>query len=51
MEDNFWLILDWLKSKTSFGVDHVVLNGRCYYLDTESDRRDLYNMFLMDITK
>lgn len=46
MED-FFKIVDWLyKINAQFGVDHVVVGGKIYWLDTNKDRQELYDLWL-----
>lgn len=43
---SFFLIIDWLYRKNAkFGVDHVAVNGKIYWLDSEKDRKDLYELW------
>jgi hypothetical protein len=45
MED-FLKIIDWLYSiNAQFGVDHVVVRGKIYWLDTDKDRQELYELW------
>lgn len=45
MED-FLKIIDWLYSvNAQFGVDHVVVEGKIYWLDTNKDRQELYGLW------
>ena len=42
----FLNIIDWLYSiNTGFGVHHVCILGKTYWLDTESDREALYKLW------
>ena len=45
MED-FLKIIDWLYSiNAQFGVDHVVVRSKIYWLDFDKDRQDLYELW------
>lgn len=46
MED-FLKIIDWLyRINAQFGVDHVVVGCKIYWLNTDKDRQDLYELWL-----
>lgn len=42
----FLNVVDWLYSVSAqFGVNHVVIGGRIYWLDSKSDREELYKLW------
>lgn len=44
---DFFTIIEWLYSVNAhFGVDHVVVNNKIYWLDTDKDRQDLYQLWV-----
>ena len=45
--ENFLKIIDWLyNTNAQFGVDHVVVNGKIYWLDVDKDRKELYELYV-----
>lgn len=47
--ENFLKIIDWLYSvNAQFGVDHVVIKGKIYWLDTNKDRQKLNELWQED---
>lgn len=43
---DFLNIIDWLyKVNASYGVDHVCVRNKTYWLDTDADREELYNLW------
>lgn len=43
---DFLNIIDWLyKVNASFGIDHVCVKNKTYWLDTDADREELYNLW------
>lgn len=45
--ENFFTIINWLYSVNAhFGVNHIVVNSKIYWLDSEKDRQNLYNLWL-----
>jgi hypothetical protein len=42
----FWSIIDWLYYQNAvFGVGHILFRSRVYWLDSKSDRDDLFKVF------
>lgn len=45
--ENFLKIIDWLYSvNAQFGIDHVVVKGKIYWLDTDKYRQELYELWV-----
>lgn len=45
--ENFLGIVDWLYMvNATFGVDHIGIGGKIYWLDTDKDRQELYEVWL-----
>lgn len=44
--DDFLKIIDWLyKVNARFGVNHVVVGEKIYWLDTDKGRQELYELW------
>lgn len=44
--ENFFKILDWLYFvNATFGVGHVVVWGKTYWVNYETDRKKLYDLY------
>ena len=49
MED-FLKIIDWLyRINAQFGIDHVVVGGKIYWLDVDKDRLELYELWVKSV--
>lgn len=43
----FFSIINWLHSQNAvFGIDHIVIYSRIFWLDSEKDLNDLYELYL-----
>ena len=46
--NNFIDVVDWLHNvNAKFGVDHVVVQGEIYYLDSDCGRTKLLNLYIL----
>lgn len=45
-KNDFLKIIDWLyQINASFGVHHVVIGQKIYWLDTDEDRNNLFDLY------